>query len=696
MADKADQALQRELVDKNLTMLPRAEAAQIIDYDSAGWPPPQEKLAEIARRTGYDYVAVGSLTGIGDQLSIDVQVYDMLAPAAVHSLYSTGYSTAELETAIREIVKDILGYTSRNFLVASIAPAGNERIDSGAILRKIETKPGDIYDTEQLRQDLKSIFSMGYFDNVEIEVTDTEKGKAITFRVDEKPVIMRVVISGTDEIDEKDVRDAAGIMPNTILNPARINEAVQRINQLYKSKGYYNTETKVDITYPSEDKAEVHFTINEGEEVFIGDIRFEGNKAYDDDDLEDIIETGKRNWLSWLTESGVLKMEVLQQDAARIGAFYHNHGFIEAKVGEPVVIQEKDKLVITFPIEEGPRYRVGTVTVTGDLIEDRQELLSRLEIRKEEYLNRQVLRNDTLRLTDLYAEQGYAFAEIRPRVESVPGSKRVDIVLDLDKGPLVYFNRVEVRGNTRTRDNVIRRDLTVAEGGVFDSRSIRESTENLQRLGFFDEVSVTPQPTITEDQMDVIVDVKEKATGQFSVGAGYSTSDSLLFMAEISENNLFGTGNRLALAANVSGVTNRFNLSFTNPRIFDTKVLAGIDLFNWEKEYDDYTKDSTGGGFRLGHQLFEKWRASYGYSYTDTKLSDLSDNASIVIRRSQNINITSSVQFLPFPGYQKQFLQPFIRLHQYHEHRICRRSTGRRCSLYQTGGIDQLVLSPAP
>jgi outer membrane protein insertion porin family len=639
----ADEALRKELDAKDFTMLTRDEARNLVDYEGS-WPPPAADLTKVAEETGLDYVAVGTITRITSQLSIDIQVFDLLAPDTVHSFYRGGVPATELNTFIRESLTDILNYTSREFLVASIAPEGNTRIDSGAILRKITTKPGDLYDPVQLRSDLNSIFSMGYFDNVEIEARDTDKGKAIIFRVKEKPVIKKVLITGADELEENDVRDAAGISPNSILNPTRLNEAVERINELYKSKGYYNTTTNVSVSYPSENQAEVTFSIDEGKKIFIGEIRFEGNSTFDDDDLQDAIETAERNWLSWITETGVLKMEILKQDAFRIGAFYNNNGFIEVKVGEPVVEQKEDELFITFRIEEGPRYKVGTVEIAGDLLEDRDKLLARLKIRDEEFLNRQTLRTDSLGLTDMYAEKGYAFAEVRPRVDSAPDSKRVDIVFQIDKGPLVYFNRVEISGNTRTRDNVIRRDLTVQEGGVFDSKAIRKSTENLNRLGHFEEASVIPQPTLLENQMDVQVEVKEKSTGQFSIGAGYSSSDSLLFMAEISENNLMGTGNRLALAANLSSVSNYYNLSFTNPRIMDSKVLAGFNVFNWEKEYDDYTKESTGGGVNLGHSLFEEWRINYGYAYTDTDLTDIAENASIVILRSRDINITSAVR----------------------------------------------------
>ncbi len=644
LALRVDAAMEQALAAKGLQMISRSEAEKLVSYDRE-WPPGPSRLSAVAEQSGYDYVAAGSLTVAGKQFSIDLQVFDVLSPATPHAAFRQGQFPTDLDQAVTDAVSDALAYANSSFIIASIAPAGNERIDSGAILRQIKTKPGDLYDPATLRQDLKAVFAMGYFDNVEIEAEDTDKGKVIIFRVKEKPLISRIVISGTDEIEEEEVREAANIKENTILNPARLNNAVQRIRELYKSKGYYRTKVSAKLSYPSEERVEVRFVVQEGEKMSIKKITFQGNKSFDSDDLEDVIQTGTWGLFSWLTESGLLKMDVLRQDAARLGAFYHNHGFIEAKVGEPVVEEKGGDLFVTFPIEEGPRYRVGTVDIQGDLIEDKATLLAKLKIRKEPFLNRQVLREDTLRLSDLYSEHGYAFAEITPDIKKSASGKRVDITLHVDKGSLVYFNRVEIRGNTRTRDNVIRRDLLVKEGGLFDSRAIRRSTQKLQRLNYFEEVSITPQPTMNEDQMNVIVEVKEKSTGQFSIGAGYSSSDYVMVMGEISENNFLGMGTRLALKAHLSGVTSRFNLSYTDPRIFDSDVSAGIDLFNWRRVYDDYTKDSYGGGVRFGHYLWEKWRIYYGYTWSDTTLSDVSEDASWAIRKSMDINITSAVRF---------------------------------------------------
>ncbi len=654
---QADKAMSDVLAQHAMVLLSRQRAKQVLNNQGA-WPPPPETLKKVAEKTGADYVATGSLTQVGNKLSVDMEVYDVLSPAAPFTTFKEGPADQEITGLIEAAVSDLVGYTKREFQISTIGTRGNKLIDSSAILGKISSKPGDIYDPSRLRQDLKAVYGMGSFDNVEIDVTNKPTGKEVVFVVKEKPVLSQIIVSGNDAIDEDDIRDAANISDHAILNPAQINSAVQRIKELYKSKGYYNTKVKAKLSYPDPEHAEVRFVIQEGKKLSIRKIAFQGNKAYDDDDLEDVIQTGTWNWFSWLTDTGVLKADVLKQDAARLASFYHNHGYIEAKVGEPVVQEQGDGLAITFPIEEGPRYRVGTVDIQGDLIENKAKMLASLNIRKEPFLNRKVLRQDALKLTDLYAEHGYAFADIQPEVKRSKTSKRVDIVLHVDKGALVHFNRVEIRGNTRTRDNVIRRDLEIKEGGVFDSKAIRESTRKLRRLGFFEEVNITPKPTLQEDQMNVTVDVKEKSTGQFSIGAGYSSYENFMFMAEISENNLMGTGNRLSLAANLSAKTTRFNLSFTNPRIFDSHLSTGIDLFNWERDYDDYTKKSTGGGLRFGHPFFEKWYIYYGYSIADTELSDLSENASEIIIRSKDIKLTSSIHMSLVRDTRDRFFAP--------------------------------------
>jgi len=644
LAMQTDSGLENALFPASFSMMNRTDAKQFVDYSGA-WPPSPAVLKKIAQSTGLDYVAVGTLTIIGEQISIDYKVFDVLSPATPKYYFLQGESVENLAGTISEIVRDVIAYTERDYIIASIAPAGNTRIDSGAISRKVKTKAGDFYDPGTLRADLKAIFKMGYFENVRIEVQESEKGKVVTFNVTEKPLIRKVEYSGLDALSKEDVSEAAKITANTILNNSKVNSGAAAVKALYKSKGYYNTTVTPQVSYLEDGRAELRYVIVEGDKIYIENIKFIGNKSFEDDELEDVIESNEKNWLTWLTEAGLLKQQMLNQDVARLGSFYNNQGFLEVKIGDPKVDQEGDGLLITFTIDEGPRYRVGTVTFSGDLIQDKQFLREFLSIQKQDFINRQVLREDVLRITDYYSENGYAFSDVRPQMNKSSTGARVDIDIHIEKGDLVYIQRIAIKGNSRTRDNVIRRELKIAEGGVFDSKALRTSTQRLQRLDFFEEVNIVPEPALDPSKMNVTINVKEKSTGQFSIGAGYSSVDSFMLMGEISENNFLGRGDRLSFAANLSGNSNRFNLGYTDPHLRDSQLSWGVDLFNWFREYDDYDKDSMGGALRFGYPLFERVRGYGSYSYTDTELSNVSPLASQVILDSMDINITSALKF---------------------------------------------------
>ncbi|MDH3348405.1 MAG: outer membrane protein assembly factor BamA [Desulfobulbaceae bacterium] len=627
---------------KSFVVLTREEANKVIDY-SGVWPPQKTVLAEVAEKRDVAYVVLGTITQLGEHYSVDILVYDRLSENAAHPAYREADQRGDLGITLRETLNDVYLYTRRNDIISTVEIRGNKRIDTGAILRKTRSKSNDTVDSAQLRADMKEIFSMGYFENVFIEAENSKKGKRIIFRVEEKPQVTELTYKGIDDLDEKEVQDAAGLKVNTILNNASLMDGLKRIKEFYKDKGFFNTTVDVETLATSSDEVALTIDIVEGEKIFIKKVLFRGNKTFSGNELEDVIETATRGWLSWFKDSGVLKTEQLKQDRDRLAMYYYNQGFMAVKIGEPLVEQSKEAIAITFPIEEGPRYRVGTVDITGDLIDDKDKLLALLGIRKEEYLNRETLRKDQLKLTDLYAEQGYAFANAHPKITKSEGGSRVDINLQIVKNDLVRFNRVEIKGNVRTRDNVIRRELTVKEGGIFSSKALRKSNMNLQRLGYFEEANITPHPVGDESLMDVIVEVKERSTGQFSIGAGYSSADYLMFMAEISENNLMGTGNQLSLSADISGTATRFNLAYTNPRFFDSELTGGVDIFNMQRDYDDYTKNSTGGGLRFGHPLTDNWKIFYKYSYTDTTLSDISEDASYYILQSQDIRTTSAL-----------------------------------------------------
>ncbi len=647
ITDLLDKSLQ-EVVDVSslrsevFLLIPREEAQKKVDY-KGGWPPSYESLQSIAARAGLKYVAAGSITLLGKQLSADVILYDVIDPSHPTYYFQEGKSLDDLDEILEKIVADILAYSSRELVILSITPEGNERIDSGAILRQVKVQVGDIYEPDKVRADLKNIYKMGYFDDVQVKLEETDQGKKVAFVVKEKPVIGQVLIDGAKELKEETVREAVTIVPNTIVNPRKVKEAISSIKLLYKEKGFYNTNVTAKLSYPKPDRVDIRFVVEEGAKVFIKELKIVGNDSFSDRKLKKVIETSKKGIFSWLTDSGVLKKEVLEQDAARIGAFYSHHGYIDVKIGKPEVRQDGKWLYITINISEGDRFRVGDINIHGDLIDNKDNLISLLKINQEEFLSRKILREDILRLVDYYSEHGFAFAEANPKIRKSAEDKKVDIDINVQKGALVHINRILIKGNNRTRDKVIRREMKIKEKGIFDSKALRQSHQSLQRLDFFEEINITPEPVAQENQMDIIIDVTEKPTGAFSIGAGYSSVDNLMVMGEISQNNLFGKGQRLAFRANISSSTNRFNIGFTEPHYKDSKLLVGFDLYNWEREYDDYTKDSKGGAIRFGYPIWGKWNIGFSYGFDDTELTDVAETASLVIKDSLDIRITSFV-----------------------------------------------------
>jgi outer membrane protein insertion porin family len=640
----ADTGLAEALKANGLTLVDRGRAEKMVNYESA-WPPAAKELQRISESTGMNNVAAGTITVLGNQISLDFKVFDLLTPTTPTYYTKQVKSSTDLPDALKEIVRDIIAYTARDSVIASISPEGNKNIDSGAILRKIKSKVGDLYKPSVLREDLKSIYQMGYFNDVQIDVKDSPKGKNIIFRTTEKPVISSITYSGTAELEEKVVKEAVNIKEQSILNPAKINNGTESIKNLYKTKGYYNTKVTAAITYPSPGTAEVTYAIEEGKKIYIKKIRFRGNTTFDSDELEDEMKTGTKGVFSWLTETGLLDMDQLKQDSDRMIAFYSNNGFLEAKISDPIITQDEEYLYITFDVEEGPRFSVGTIDFEGDLIADKQTFIDLMSIRKEKYMSRKVLREDILKIQDLYSEKGYAFVDIRPDLRKSSSAKRFDIVFNIKKGDLVYINRITIKGNGRTRDNVIRRELKVAEGGVFDSKAIRASAQKLQRLDYFEEVNVTPEPSGDPSKMNIIVDVKEKSTGRFSIGAGYSSVDQMVLMGQIAEDNFLGLGDRLAFSVNTGSKSRQMNLSFTDPHVNDSALSLGLDAFQLRREYDDYTKNSKGAGIRLGYPVWGEWIGIGGYSYTDTHLTDVKDDASYIIRKSVDIHTTSAPKF---------------------------------------------------
>lgn len=504
-------------------------------------------------------------------------------------------------------------------IVKSVVIEGNQRIEDAAIARVLQTEPGDVYNADALSEDLKAIYEMGYFDDVEVLFDREEGGNTVIFRVKEKPTVREIKFSGNRVYKDEDLMDSIDISTGSILNIYRINRNVRKIESLYKEKNYQNASVSYHVEELPNNQGDLEFTIDEGKKVRIREIEIRGNQSFDDKTLKKQMQTSEKGWFSWLTGSGELKPDVLEQDVMRLTAFYYSKGYAEARVAEPEVTFEGDWIHIIIRVEEGPRFEMGSVDIKGDMIKPLEEMLEMISIDQEAYFNQEVLRDDILLLTDLYADQGYARADIYPETRKHADRDVIDLVFNIRQNQPVYFDEIIITGNTKTRDKVIRRELHVHEQGLYSATGLKRSVRNLYRLDYFEDIDIQTLPGDTQDKMNLAIDVAEKPTGSFSFGAGYSAIDKVYVMTSVEERNFLGRGQIVELRGQMGSRSQQFSFSFTEPWLFDIPLSAGITAYRWERDYDFYDRDSRGGQLRFSYPVYDFTRAfvSYGYDYSD-------------------------------------------------------------------------------
>ena len=614
----------------------------------------EKNLLEIGESLGATRVIAGSVTQVGRKLSVDLKVLDVSKKTESFVVFMVADDIDTLDYTANRIAISIDHNISGIVQVDSIEVWGNQRVEKEAILAAISTKKGDEYDPDKLDQDLRDIFKMGYFTDVKIETENGPKGKIITFNVIEKPTVARIAFVGNEEIDSDDLKKEAGIEPYSILDPNKVSQSINRLKEYYRQNGYYNVDIKEKIIPLPRNEVLISYSILEREKVFITKIDFVGNKAFDDDDLKDIMETSEKGffyWLSWLTKWGYLDKQKLEFDIHKITSFYHNHGFIKAKVGEPdIKYLGRKGLHITIAVEEGEQYRPGKVSVAGDLIKPEEELLKNVLIGESKVFNRETVRKDVLTLKNVYADEGYAYAEVATQSKEDDEQKLVDITYIISKEQKVRFERITISGNTSTRDKVIRRELRVVEGEYFSAKNLKRSTLNLNRLGFFEDVQVKTSKGSADDLMNVDINVKEKPTGSFSVGAGYSSVDAAFTTISISQSNLFGYGQKLSAQGKLGLKTLQFDASFTEPWLFGIPLSSTLAAHSWRRIYDDFTRNSWGSSVAFGYPIIigddEFTRISARYLFDNATITDIDDDAASEIKKMEGSNITSSVMVM--------------------------------------------------
>ena len=598
----------------------------------------------VGRQTGAAYTVTGSFTEFGEQISVDVRLIDVQTGKVLPGVYVQGKGRQRLGAILAQLQMDIRSRIAPEQRIARIEFKGNRKIESSVIKQVLKSAVGDILTEAELSTDIKAIFKLGYFDDVTAEVTDIAEGKVIAFIVVEKPMITEIRINGNKVLKKDEIEGVMSVRNRQTVNPEKLKADTEKIKTLYDSKGFYNAEIRYAIEKDGERDVRVVISIIENEKLFIRNIAFEGNRTFTTKELKNMMTTNEWGIFHFFTDSGLLKKDQLKQDVGKIKAFYLNNGFINAQVGEPEISYDREGITIKIPVSEGKQFRVGKVAITGDELQiPRADLLAKLQIKKKDFYDREAIMKDMDYLTQACNDEGFANADIAPRTEPQEKTQTVDVTYEITKRKPVYFNRINITGNTKTRDKVIRRELSVVEGDLYSRTKLKKSYMALNRLRFFEEIDFQAEKGPDETLTDVNIQVKEKPTGMFSIGAGYSAIDHAVVSAQVSQQNLFGRGQILSLKASIGANSQLYDLSFIEPWLFDMPLWSKLELWNLYRQYDSYRLDTKGFGATLGYPLWQYVTGYVGYRLSVDDVNNVLDTASYYIKKQAGETTSSGV-----------------------------------------------------
>ncbi len=507
-------------------------------------------------------------------------------------------------------------------VIREIRIEGLKRITSDAVMYRLKSSKGDIVHLNRLKQDVESIYAMGYFEKVSSEMV----GDALVFKVEEHPVVIKTEFSGNKEIKEDKLSEALGIKRYEILNLKGLKAGVDRIKALYREKGYYEVAVKTERE-ETEGGIILKLSIDENKKLHVKKVSFDGNQHVKTKLLRKLIETKNRWPLGLMKHTGAYMDSSIDMDLLRLEQYYGDQGYLEAKVGRPVIdIREGKGIWITIPISEGPLFHVASIEVSGEMLEDvtKETIMKGIALKPGDVMSRSRLQRVIEGIRDLYMDRGYAFAQVRP--ETKFDGTEVALNFVISKGEPVHVNRITIGGNTKTREKVIRRELLVNETDLFSSTALKASKDKLTRLGYFKSATIEPVPG-PDGKLDLKVDVEEQPTGAFTLGLSYSSEDKFMTSLSLSESNLWGKGYKVKATIDYGKSDKTYMLDIEDPWFMDTPLAVGAQLFTKEDEKLYYTKESHGGNVRFSYPLIERWRHFIAYSYEKVEpLKDIDAN----------------------------------------------------------------------
>ncbi len=499
-------------------------------------------------------------------------------------------------------------------IITAIGTQGLRRVAEEDVLVSLELRKGQRCSDAVLSSDVKALWDLGFFSDIAVDAKPRGEGVALTFILKERPSIAAIEFNGNDELDEEELTEAISISEDSILSESKVQQQVMRLRDAYAEKGFFLAKVTYRLVPKGADEVTVAFDIIEGENVVVRHVRFVGNRFLTDEKIKSAMQTRETGFWSFFSSNNAFQNEAVEQDRTRLQVLYYDNGFLNVDIGIPTIELSPDRrfIDITVPIKEGPRFRVGQVNLEELNSQNkrvlplggRRHLLNKVTLKRGDWFSRATIAKNILDIQRFYRDRGYARAQVQPITKVDEKKRRVDLLLQIRRGELVRIGRIEISGNTTTRDGVIRREMKIAEGDLYSQSALETSKERITALGYFERVDFAEETGKHPNSVNIAVTVVERPTGQFQIGAGFSSLESFIFTSQVQQQNLFGRGQSLSLQLQVSGLRQLAQVSFIEPWFLDSRWTLGVDGYKTIRQFQAFSRDSTGGSVSLGHPIF--------------------------------------------------------------------------------------------
>jgi outer membrane protein insertion porin family len=542
-------------------------------------------------------------------------------------------------------------------VISEIRIQGNQRVEAGAIKIHVSSRAGQPLDPALVDQDVKAIYRMGFFDHASADIEHQAGAVVLTFIVKERPLITDVRFGGMKALKSNDdkVINAVKLHGGSVLDPTRVQATIQGLKDLYIAKGYLDANVSFRTVRAANNTAIGVFDVKEGPLVHIAEVDFEGNKSISSRELRNTIVTHQHNLLSFFFDTGVLDQKKLQDDVDRITEAYYNRGYLNVHVAEPTVTRTGNSLKVVFNIDEGPVFHVGTVDVTGDLKVPKKDLLAKLTVKPKEVFGGEAMQHDVLTLSDLYSDRGYAYVNVDPRTQVDPATRTVNVVYNISPGREVLVDRINISGNTKTSDKVIRRELQIQEQEPYSTTKIQNSKRRLDALGFFSNTRITTAPGPRPDKIDLDIAVQEANTASLQIGGGYDSSSSVFGNFSVGNSNLFGGGEAVSASAQIGFLYQNYDISYSEPWFLDMPLGVTLEIFYNKLYLDSFDQTNAGGSINTSYPLTELGfkkigpiplddvSAGLGYQLENVGISGINEFTTFDIARFKGYRLVSEL-----------------------------------------------------